>query len=109
MTILKTLVLTEEGLMGIDTIEHEGMLWLVPEWIDTPCKGWSRPARIVCLSGLDYIRAPVGSPDQYVLRSQNPMPKSVLSGQIPPQLASQYVVIDHPDIEFETHSSGRPH
>lgn len=107
MTILKTLVPMDEGLISFDTIEYEGMLWLVPQWIDTPRKGWSRPVRIVCLTILPYGRAPPGWPDQYTL--QNPIPKDVLNGQVPPQLAAQYVVIESPDIEFETHSSGPLH
>jgi hypothetical protein len=105
MTVLNTLVPMESGIFAMDTIEHEGMLWLVPEWIDTPRKGWSRPARIVRLSLLPHSRGP--APFDYVL--QNPIPKDVLNGQIPPQLAALYVVIEAPDIEFETHSSGPVH
>jgi hypothetical protein len=105
MTILKTFVPMESGIFEMDTIEHEGMLWLVPEWIETQRKGWSRPARIICLSPLLHSGGP--PPRHYAL--QNPIPKGVWIGQIPPQLATQYVVIEAPDLEFETHAPGPVH
>ena len=33
----------------IDTIEHEGSLWLVPKWLDTPYPGMQKPVRMICL------------------------------------------------------------
>lgn len=107
MTVFKSMVTLNDGLYRMDTIEHEGMFWLVPEWIDTPRKGWSRPARIVCLSLLPHQALPLGGDIRFVL--SNPIPKSVLTGQIQPRLTIQYVVIERPAIEFETHSSGPIH
>jgi hypothetical protein len=52
--ILKTLILMAEdgAILACDTIEHEGKLWLVPEWLEGPIAGTERPARIIGLHGL---------------------------------------------------------
>ena len=107
MTVFKTMVPLSDGLYRMDTIEHEGQFWLVPEWIDTPRKGWSQPARIVCLSLIAHQPLPLGGEVRFVVT--NPIPKSVLTGQIQPRLTTQYVVIERPAIERETHSSGPIH
>lgn len=107
MVVFKTFVPLEDGVYEMDTIEHEGQMWLVPEWIDIPRKGWSRPARIVCLSLLPH--SVMGPQFRCRYAVQNPIPKSVLNGQIQPQLASQYVVVENPEIEAETHSPGPTH
>lgn len=107
MDVFKTLVPLDDGIDEIDTIEYEGALWLVPEWIDTARKGWSRPARIVCLSLLEHTPMPPESGCRFVVA--NPIPTAVLGGQVPPQSASQYVVVDLPEIEVETRSSATAH
>ncbi len=73
--IFKSLVPLNDGIYEIDTIEHEGMLWLVPEWLDTPRKGWSRPARIVCLSLLEHTPMPPESGCRFRVK-QPPRPKN---------------------------------
>jgi len=37
-------------LLEADTIEYEGKLWIVPEWLAGPTKGTEMPARIICLA-----------------------------------------------------------
>lgn len=36
--IFKTYVAAGAGVQIVDTIEHEGKLWLVPHWLDNPSK-----------------------------------------------------------------------
>lgn len=107
MQIFKTFVTLADGLYRIDTIEHEGRFWLAPEWIDTPRTGWSKPRRLVPLDLLGAQELQ-GNPQARFLVS-TPIPKVLLSGPIPPQIAAQYAVIDLPDLVFETHSAGAVH
>lgn len=102
MKILKTLMPSDEGLFLCDTIEYEGGLWLVPEWIDgIPSKGYSKPARIIQITYLPKS-GPFGKAD-FLL--QNPLPKGVFEGNVPSELKSVYVVIENPDIVFEIPSA----
>src|ERR1700730_6943792 len=95
MKILKTLVMREDdgALIAADTIEYEGKLWIVTEWLEGPTKGTEWPARIICLDGL-----PLGRPGpQYQMdyALQTPLSKAVLEGRA---VAQGLVVIDRPDI-----------
>lgn len=107
MMVLKALVLMKDGLYRMSVIEFEGQFWLVPTWLDLPRKGWSKPGRLICLSSLPHQQMMDNPDHQFVVRY--PIPKSLLSGPIPPELAAQYVVIDLPDLEFETHASDTLH
>ena len=54
MKITKTLVqISDDGmLLACDTIEYEGKLWLVPDWLTGPVENSERPARIICVHGI---------------------------------------------------------
>jgi hypothetical protein len=102
MVILKTAVIFSDFATGkiykVDTIEYEGKMWLVPEWLDSPKSGWQMPARIICLDGLHYQKAD-GKEVDFVLNAG--IPKSVFDGtQIP--LGDRYVVLERPGIQFPT-------
>ena len=84
-------------LYRIDTIRHEGKLWLVPEWFDNPKAGWRKPVRIVCMNGLPHQETP-GGPTDFVLNAG--IPKSVFDDPAQPQSESGYLVIERPDIRF---------
>ena len=99
MKILKTLVPFDDGIYAIDTIEYEGGLWLVPEWIDgMPTKGYAKQRRIIRMPPLQPAGPAVPQAD-YILA--NPLPKGVYEGDVPPGLENVYAVIDHPDIAVE--------
>jgi hypothetical protein len=54
--VFKIAVIIEEGdLHRLDAIEHEGRIWLVPEWIPGPMPGTVSPARIICMPREDLI------------------------------------------------------
>ena len=80
----------------MDTIEHEGKMWLVPAWIDLRTEGYSMPVRIVCLDTLGYRPSRMKSLD-FLLN--DPISKAVLDGQIPPQAEADYLVVERPDIK----------
>jgi hypothetical protein len=96
--IFKTMVSDGKSIFPIDTIEHEGKLWLVFEWLAPPSKEWREPARLVCLSNLPYrdLRGQ-GFPTDFSL--SHPLPK-VLFEAIPRLPDEPYIVIEHPHIRF---------
>ena len=100
--IIKTAISIEgEGIAIFDTIEYEGKLCIVPEWIDNmPTKGFSRPTRLVCLNLPPQPGSLYGS-DYY---EPNPIPRCVFEGYAPLELKHQYTVIENPEIFVETPS-----
>jgi hypothetical protein len=56
MKILKAVVQsTDNGsIYQIDVIEHDNKLWLVPQWLDIPAAGVSKPARIIWMDTLPH-------------------------------------------------------
>lgn len=94
MDVKFTLVGSDNGkVWKIDTIEHEGALWLVPEWVEVTNPAGQEPKRAIRLTGLDYEDCP--NPDaDYFLRT--PIPKGVLDGTTPPEKADGFVVVDRP-------------
>lgn len=102
MDILTTMVffsdIPDGKIYKCDTIEFEGKMWLVPEWVDNPREGWRKPVRIICLDILPHQKSP-GGPADFVLN--HGIPKSVFfDGQIPSPPEDLYVVIERPDISF---------
>mgnify|MGYP001579347307 FL=1 len=81
----------------MDTIEYQGKMWLVPEWLDNALEGWRKPARIICLDALPHQKSS-GGPADFVLNAG--IPKSVCDGQIQTQPEDLYIVIERPDIKF---------
>jgi hypothetical protein len=88
----------DNGIYEQDAIEYEGEIWLVPEWLDHKSGEHCIPARIIRLEGLRHQPAPNGFDAEWVLN--DPMPKDVLDGHVPSELADKYVVIEMPDIRF---------
>lgn len=98
--ILKTLMSFSDAFPGkiflADTIEHEGVFWLVPEWTECPAEQWRRPARIICLDGLIHQATHQQHPADFVLRHS--MPKAVWDGLLPP--GDKYVIVERPNIQL---------
>jgi hypothetical protein len=80
--IFRTLVQQSDdgALYSVDTIEFEGKLWLVPEWLKGPAEGTETPARIICLYGLptEKAHAPYQDAADQVLLI--PLSKETLAG-----------------------------
>jgi hypothetical protein len=98
MKILKTALIIDGLIESMDTIEHEGAFWLVPEWLDFPARGISMPRRIVSLATLRHERMN-GNPD-FVVSDQ--VPRFVFDGEVPSQLKHMYIVRDLPEIRLPT-------
>jgi hypothetical protein len=97
--IMRTYVTYDTGEMKlIDTIEHEGSLWLVPYWLDTPYPKMRKPARMIRLpkEGLrDLGRRFLGS-DIRAHKLDDPIPKAVVDGTS--QSAWPHGVLEAPDL-----------
>jgi hypothetical protein len=81
--------------MEVDTIEHQGTLWLVPQWcVDSA--GAKRPLRIISLHGLPLDEQGPEEPRDFVLPI--PLSKDTLDSD----LTQGLVVIEAPDIDRKT-------
>jgi hypothetical protein len=100
MKILKTGVGSDTGtIYKCDTIEHEGKLWLVPQWLDVPAKGVRKPRRLIRMDSLPH--QPMTNPAyglDYILNDG--IPKAVLEGTAPSEQADEFEIVDLPEIEF---------
>jgi hypothetical protein len=54
MKVLKALVVSGGMIYKVDAIEHEGKLWLVPNWLDRPSTKETTPGRIIRFDNLRY-------------------------------------------------------
>ena len=95
MKILKVGVGSDGGtIFKCDAIEHEGKLWLVPEWLDGTTKGTVRPARIICLRDLP-IENPGAQYRDVHWELRYPLNRDILEGR---RLSRKPRVIPEPDI-----------
>jgi hypothetical protein len=101
MRLLKSLVaIGTTGICEVDTIEHEGKLWLVPEWIDGhPSKGFSTPARAIRIDSLPRS----GTLDRPVL--YDPIPQDVFDGKV----TGQFEVVELPNLFVQIGTPGNLH
>jgi hypothetical protein len=96
----RTYVSSDDGnTYAIDTVEHEGGLWLVPAWLSTPYPHMQRPARLIRMDSLphrhlgeDFLGSGLS---MYAL--DGPIPKAVLFGS-PKQSTPQFDVLEAPDL-----------
>lgn len=82
----------------METFEHEGALWLAPEWIEYPEQGWMRPVRIVSLATVEHQHFPDASDYQVVVN--NGLPKDMMPPAAPLETAKLTLVVDLPEIWF---------
>jgi hypothetical protein len=98
--IFKTVIAVGAALLRMDTIEFQGLFWLVPEWLEELNEGSIKPTRIICLAGLRYqdLRSDTESSDDFALNV--PIPKSVLEGRVQGPDSAIYWVIESPPLIF---------
>jgi hypothetical protein len=94
MNVLKTVIQQwdDGSILLCDTIEWQGKLWLVPEWLAGPEPRTERPARIIGLHGLMLQKAHPPYQADYMLGT--PLSKDTLAGGT----AQGLDVIQAPDI-----------
>jgi len=81
-------------------IKHEGKLWLVPQWNDSPTEQTTMPERIICLDGLPIQQGGNLGDREFDLLLNRPVPTSVLYGPIPSPATTPFVVVGQPNIKF---------
>ena len=95
----RTMISDGHSAFPIGTIEYEGKLWLVPEWLVNDREGWRTPKRIICLSHLKVqdLRGK-GHPADFAVNV--PIPKSELDALFQGQPVAGWLVIEKPPIRF---------
>ncbi len=101
--VFKTLV--HQALLATDTIEYEGKLWLVPEWLAGPIQGTERPARIIGLHGLVTEKAHPPYDKDVDMILLIPLSKDTLAGGT----AQGLVVIQAPNIVLSLKDDTQAH
>jgi hypothetical protein len=81
-----------------DTIQHDGKLWLAPSWLEDASKPYSKPSRLIGMSGLKYRSMPMKSEVDFIM--EQPIPDAVLRGALPSNGAPPFVVLESPDIRI---------
>jgi hypothetical protein len=105
MQIFKTLVGSDDGkIYKVDTIHHEGGLWLVPRWLDVPAKRETKPARLIRMDLLPYQQIELGQPADFVLNGY--MPKALLDCSSPLKSTQSFEVLEPPEISFPARDRG---
>lgn len=103
MKIFKTLVPSDAGaIYTVDTIQHQGGLWLVPRWLDVPEKRETMPARLIRMDLLPHQRIESGQPADFVLNGY--MPKALFDFDAPLKSTLGFEVIELPEISFPARS-----
>jgi len=90
--IRKTTVAIGSAIREVDTIEHEGEFWLVPDWFESPDGKYLRPMRIISLSTIPHQETSQG----FLISS--PLPKGVLLGHPPEGEEDRYLIHENPEI-----------
>jgi hypothetical protein len=95
---LETAIVNDEAsLHQMQVVRWRGRLWIVPEWIDEPERGLQKPARLICLDGLEHRDHP-DRPFRYSVVA--PIPRSVLDGRHPAPQFLGFEVIEAPDVTW---------
>ena len=83
-------------------IEHEGKIWLVPQWFEVPAKAVIKPRRIIPLDILQYQEMSPGSLYKVDFVVNDPLPKALFDETVPRQLKRRFRVVEEPGIEIAT-------
>lgn len=94
MKVLKTVVSNGKTILPIDTIPHEGGLWLVPHWIITSDGQSLMPDRMIRIDLLSLRKLQPRGPWDYHLLDY--IPDDVLSGPHVAANGKPFEVIDRP-------------
>lgn len=97
MKILQIMIqIEDDGSIEIcDAVEHEGHLWLVPEWRAYPAEGIQKPARMISLEGIEMSVPRADYPADFFL--DKPMLRDVLED---PGKSQTLAVLEAPDLSM---------
>ena len=89
-----------------DAIRYDGKLWLVPQWLDEPGRGTTKPRRMIRIDSLPH--QPMTNPAfglDFILNG--PLPKAVLDGVATPEQAAQYEIVELPGRDSNAATTGK--
>jgi hypothetical protein len=98
---VKTYVACDDGQTYlVDTIEHEGDLWLVPKWLDPTYPSMRKPARIIRLpkGRLQDLGANLLNSGVHARKLDGLVPKALLDGDTSSQSDPPLDVVEAPDL-----------
>jgi hypothetical protein len=100
MKTFKVIVqMEDDGSLGqCEAIEHDGRVWLVPYWLESPTRAETKPSRIIPLDILQHQKLSAGNPYSADFILNDPMPRNLFDEKISPQLAKLFQVVEAPDI-----------
>jgi hypothetical protein len=96
MTVFSARILVGGSLLMADAIEHEGKLWLVPNWLDVPDGKSKTPTRIIRFDNLRYSDLRGKSLIDFLL--QVPMPDELFGFETPTSPVVGFEFRESPDI-----------
>ena len=101
--IFQTMISFDEGgptLTQVDTIEHQGRLWLVGEWLENRTKGYRIPTRLVCPGMHRFQPNPQPGFGRIDYSISAPVSKAVYEGRAQPSGTDGYEILERPDVRF---------
>jgi hypothetical protein len=90
----------DAALYQCNAIEHEGEVWLVPNWIPSPAEGYAIPERMIPLRRFRHQMFENRSGDLLI---NIPVPRALIDGPLSPELKSSIGVRD-PQLKFRSSS-----
>jgi hypothetical protein len=93
MQVFKAFVASGNTVYKIDAIEHQGKLWLVSHWLDSPDKQQTTPGRIIRFDDQCYQDVRENPFRQADFALNDPIPKELLAVESPerPVLGFEYI------------------
>ena len=98
---IKTYVRSDDGnTYLIDTIEHEGGLWLVPQWLETTFPNMQQPARIIRMDTLphNHVGDYLFDTNHKTYSLDGLIPKAVLDGATSSLSKPPLEIVEAPEI-----------
>jgi hypothetical protein len=101
MSIYTSMIGTDKGsIVKCDTIEHDGGLWIVPQWLVSHGEGVQRPAYAIRVDTLPLAKFEAGSKFGHYYLQQGHIPIDVLEGRSTQGPHGEYEVMQSPDIRL---------
>ena len=98
MAMPRTRFALDGNIIDMDTVEYEGRLWLVPDWIEYPGQGVMKPTRMIALAQLGYSEMPNFGRVKWAI-THSP-PKELFEGPVLSPIVSSYEVLILPEVQF---------
>jgi hypothetical protein len=87
----------DAALYQCSAIEHEGEVWLVPNWLPSPTEGYAIPERMIPLRRFRHHIFESRSGDLLI---NIPVPRVLIDGPLSPELTAQFDVLEPPQLKF---------